>query len=138
MRTKVPRNERAQERKFPSTLVPWKRAKVPRNERSWEQKREQKVPVMKVLHMDLSVPRTKSLGYEKFVILYIGLNENYSSSSSNSLKASACQFPIEMLKSNFLDNRLSKRKKRFLFHYRFLIALYRRDSHLNAASFDPV
>jgi len=26
---------------------------------------------------------------------------------------------VEMLKSNFLDNRLSKRKKRFLFDYRF-------------------
>ena len=89
MRMKVHRNERAQERKFPSTFLPWKRTKVPRNERSWEQK----VPGTKVLHRDLSFPRTKSLGYETFVILYIGLNENYSSSSSKSLKASACQFP---------------------------------------------
>ena len=46
---------------------------------------------------------------------------------------------LEMLKSNFWDNRLPKRKKRFLFGIVFLIALYRRTaSHLNAASFDRV
>ena len=44
-----------------------------------------------------------------------------------------------MLKSNFLDNRLPKRKKNDFYSIIVsLIALYRRDSHLNAASFDPV
>jgi len=47
---------------------------------------------------------------------------------------------IEMLKSNFLDNRLPKRKKRFLFDYRFSHCTIppHCDSHLNAASFDRV
>ena len=42
-----------------------------------------------------------------------------------------------MLKSNFLDNRLPKRKNDFYSIIVFLIALYS-DSHLNAASFDSV
>ena len=47
---------------------------------------------------------------------------------------------LEMLKSNFLDNRLPKRKNRFLFDYRFSHCTIppHCDSHLNAASFDPL
>ena len=51
-----------------------------------------------------------------------------------------CCCEVEMLKSNFLDNRLPKRKKRFLFDYRFSHCTIppHCDSHLNATSFDPV
>jgi len=53
---------------------------------------------------------------------------------------SESQWTVEMLKSNFLDNRLPKRKNRFLFDYRFSYCTIppHCDSHLNAASFDPV
>jgi len=52
MGTKVPENERARERKFKGTKVPWNFCSLG----------------TKVLHRDLSFLGTKGLGYEKSVI----------------------------------------------------------------------